>query len=417
MDAGFVKVLVTPNVQAIPVALAAQSASLLACSADELQRAIRELTLTNPMVEPAEGDDPYYDLISSIPARRETLAEHLSAQLRMTLKDPALLRVCLLLANSLDANGYLRDDEVGLCRDFSCDAALFHRALRHIQALEPAGVGARSLSECLCLQLQAMGDPDPLAALIAREHLEALARGTLSLPGVSVATTDAAVALLLSLEPRPGSAFDHEATVFVVPDVAVHLQDGALAVSLVNQPHIPALNAPYTALMAQVSPQDRQYLQEQLAYARSFLYAVQQRSSTLLCVAAYAVQQQAAHLMEPQHCPLRRGKVDEDRRTIAVGDDLLDAHHRAAVPLHNVHRDRRSREQLFLLRRCSKVLRQPLIQSKRRCSCRHAAQDRDDRRKHRRRAQAASSFCLVRHVHYLRNCVFGGVKRGDRLLI
>ena len=118
-----------------------------------------------------------------------------------------------------------------------------------------------------------------------------------------------------------------------------------------------------------------------------------------------------------QNCPIRRGKVDEDRRTIAVGDDLLDAHHRAAVPLHNVHRDRRSREQLFLLRRCSKVLRQPLIQSKRRCSCRHAAQDRDDRRKHRRRVQAASSFCLVRHVHYLRKCVFGGVKRGDCLLI
>ena len=304
MDAGFVKVTVTPNVQAVPVALAAQSASLLACSAGELQRAIRELTLTNPMVEPVEGDDPYYDLIASIPARRETLAEHLSAQLRMTLREPALLRVCLLLANSLDANGYLRDDEASLCRDFSCDAALFHRALRHIQALEPAGVGARNLSECLWLQLQAMGDPDPLAALIAREHLEALARGTL--PGASQAETDAAVALLLSLEPRPGSAFDHEATVFVVPDVAVHLQDGALAVSLVNQPHVPALNAQYTALMAQGSPQDKQYLQEQLAYARSFLYAIQQRSSTLLCVAAYAVQQQATHLMEPQCCPLRR---------------------------------------------------------------------------------------------------------------
>ena len=69
MDAGFVKVTVTPNVQAVPVALAAQSASLLACSAGELQRAIRELTLTNPMVEPVEGDDPYYDLIASIPAR------------------------------------------------------------------------------------------------------------------------------------------------------------------------------------------------------------------------------------------------------------------------------------------------------------------------------------------------------------
>ena len=118
-----------------------------------------------------------------------------------------------------------------------------------------------------------------------------------------------------------------------------------------------------------------------------------------------------------QHCPLRRGKVDEDRRTIAVGDDLLDAHHRAAVPLHNVHRDRRSREQLLLLRRCSKVFRQPLIQSQRRRGYRRAAQDRDDRRKHRRRAQAASSFRLMRHVHYLRNCVFGGMKRRDCLLI
>ena len=118
-----------------------------------------------------------------------------------------------------------------------------------------------------------------------------------------------------------------------------------------------------------------------------------------------------------QYCPLRRGKVDEDRRTIAVGDDLLDAQHRAAVPLHNVHRDCRGREQLFLLRRCSKVLHQPLIQSQRRCGCRRAAQERDNRRKHRRRAQAASSFRLVRHVHYLRNCVFGGVERGNRLLI
>lgn len=63
MDFGFAKVLVTPSAQAVPAALAAQSASLLACSAGELQRAIRELSLSNPMVEPLEEDDSYYDIL------------------------------------------------------------------------------------------------------------------------------------------------------------------------------------------------------------------------------------------------------------------------------------------------------------------------------------------------------------------
>lgn len=306
MDFGFAKVLVTPSAQAVPAALAAQSASLLACSAGELQRAIRELSLSNPMVEPLEADDFYYDMLASIPAHRETLADHLSTQLRMMLSDPALLRVCLLLANSLDTNGYLREDEMSLCRDFACDAALYHEALRQVQALEPAGVGARNLSECLCLQLRALGDPDPWAALIARDHLEELARGTLSLPGVSQTEVEAAVALLLSLNPRPGSTFDYDNTVFIVPDIAVQLQDGALAVSLINQPHIPSLNAQYIAMISQTALQEKQYLQEQLSYARSFLYAVQQRSSTLLGVAGYAVCQQAEHLMDPVRCPLRR---------------------------------------------------------------------------------------------------------------
>ena len=288
MDAGFVKVLVTPNVQAIPVALAAQSASLLACSADELQRAIRELTLTNPMVEPAEGDDPYYDLISSIPARRETLAEHLSAQLRMTLKDPALLRVCLLLANSLDANGYLRDDEVGLCRDFSCDAALFHRALRHIQALEPAGVGARDLSECLVLQLSRRKDNVPYAMDIAARFLTELSRShygpiTKAL-GASISEIQAAEKAIAALDPHPGQAFQPaEPTLYVRPDVFVVELEGELQV-LLNEYYLPKVTVnPYYSSMAKESddPEARTYLKEKLRQTKWLLDSLERRGSTL----------------------------------------------------------------------------------------------------------------------------------------
>lgn len=306
MDLGFAKVLVTPSPQAVPVALAAQSASLLACATGELQRAIRELALTNPMVEPPDTDDSHYDLIASLPARRETLADHLATQLRVSLSDPEVLRVALLLVNSLDANGYLRESEPDLCRDFACTAALYREALRQVQALDPPGVGGRDLSECLRLQLRALGDPDPLAERIARDHLGSLARGTLSLPDATHEETDAAVSLLLSLDPRPGSAFDHETTVFVIPDIAVRRRDDALEVALINQPHLPPLNAQYVALLSRATGQERQYLQEQLSGARSFLHAVQQRSATLLAVAGYAVQRQAEHLLYPERCPLRR---------------------------------------------------------------------------------------------------------------
>lgn len=343
MEPGFVKVTVTPNVQAIPVAMAAQSASLLACSAGELQRAIRELALSNPMVEPLDEEDPY-DLIAAIPARRETLAEHLSTQLRVTISDPALLRVCLLLANSLDKNGYLREDEDSLCRDFGCDAALFQAALRQVQALEPTGVGARSLSECLLLQLQAMEPVNHWAVTIVQTHLEALAHGTLALEGASEAELQEAAALIRSLEPRPGSVFDHDTTIFVVPDIAVHEEDGALTVSLINQPHIPALSPRSTALLKQGTPQEKQYMQEQLSHARSFLHAVQQRSSTLLAVAAYAVQRQADYLMGPQRCPPRKLTLSDAAAALgvnvstvsrAVSDKYLEFDHRV-IPLRSL---------------------------------------------------------------------------------
>lgn len=343
MEPGFLNVTVTPNAQAMPVAMAAQAATLLAYNAGELQCAIRELARSNPMVEPLDNED-LYDRIAFIPARRETLADHLATQLRIMVSDPELLHVCLLLANSLDENGYLREDEENLCRDFNCDAALFRVALERLQTLDPVGVGARNLSECLQLQLMAMEPINHLALTIAQTHLEALAYGTLALEGADEEEVETAVALIRSLEPRPGRAFDYGDTVFVVPDIAVSREDGVLTVSLVNQPHLPALIPQAMALLDMGTPHEKRYMQEQLSSARNFLHAVKQRNSTLLTVAAYAVQQQTDHLMNPEGCPLKRLTQSDTAAMLginvstvsrAVSDKYLEFEHRV-IPLRSL---------------------------------------------------------------------------------
>lgn len=291
------EICAVPRAQAVPVAQAALLARLLSCGAAELKQVIDEFVLSNPMVEPVWGSSGAPLLEAAARAAEETLSEHLSSQLRIAVRDPAQLRVCLLIVHSLDRSGYLRESEEALCRLAQCSRREFAAALRQVQRLEPAGVGARSLSECLCLQLEARQPAEELALSICQKHLEALAEGRLSLPGHTQEELDRAAALIRSLDPRPGSAFDHDPVPYLIPDILVRRQGGRLEVSLVNQPGIPVLSARYAGLSRGCSEADRLYIQKNLAQARSFLFAVHRRGSTLLAVASHGVQVQTDCLL------------------------------------------------------------------------------------------------------------------------
>lgn len=299
MKAGYADVFVAPKAQALPVALVAQSSGILAQNADSLRRTIEEFILSNPMVEPGAcyGGEEMEDPIARIRGKGETLAEHLDSQLRMNESDPAILHTGWYIINSLDRDGYLREEEQELIRASGSNALIYQKALRAVQSLEPAGVGARSLSECLCIQLRMRGEPHPLAAEIAARHLEELAAHTLKIEGYTPEQLEEAAGLIRSLDPRPGLAFDGESTVYIAPDVRIEFNgEGQLEVSLVNQPAHPTLCGQYAEYLKIDNQVEKQYVQDNLLYARSFLYALEQRGRTLLRIAVYAAEKQKAYL-------------------------------------------------------------------------------------------------------------------------
>jgi DNA-directed RNA polymerase specialized sigma54-like protein len=150
--------------------------------------------------------------LERLPAPGDSLAEHLSGQLRIGWRDPRLAALGHWIIWNLDPDGYLREDIGELAAVAGASVAELERALTIVQSLEPTGVGARCLCECLLLQLRARPAPDPVAMWLVDGHLPALAAGrrddvarSLGLP---LDRVERALAEIRRLEPRPGRAFD-----------------------------------------------------------------------------------------------------------------------------------------------------------------------------------------------------------------
>jgi RNA polymerase sigma-54 factor len=231
-----------------------------------------------------------------------SLRDHLDSQIALTPlsdRDRALVR---FLVEALDDDGYLSqsmDDLLPLLPpelDFDLDD--LNIALRQIQSLDPAGIGARDVSQCLALQLQALpvSDTRDLAIAIVSEHLELLAaRDFLKLKRNLRCTDDAlreAHGLILSLNPRPGAQFSQADTRYVVPDVVVRKVRSTWMVSL-NPDAMPRLRI--NQLYAQILRDNRGAsgsLSSHLQEARWLIKNVQQRFDTIQRVSQAIVDRQ-----------------------------------------------------------------------------------------------------------------------------
>ena len=250
-----------------------------------------------------------------------SLADHLRAQIlgmRLADEDRAALHV---LIESLDGDGYLADpleeiaerllalgvtvaadDEEAAAEGGACELLLarLRIALGWLQNLDPPGVGARDLGECLCLQLRAQprGPVRLLAMRIATSHLELLARRDLRrLCSVTGATEDAvrqAQAMIVCCEPKPGRPFAAAEANVVVPDVIVRKSGRGLSVTL-NPDVMPKLriNDLYAqAVRGQRGAGGNAGLSSRLQEARWFMKNIQQRFDTILRVSKAIVERQ-----------------------------------------------------------------------------------------------------------------------------
>ena len=218
-----------------------------------------------------------------------SLQEHLEFQLYLSTSDPTLREWGALIIGNIDDRGYLKDLLEELSASNGVPVADLERVLRLVQTLEPTGVGARDLRECLLLQLDALPGPHPLARTIVAEHLAELEGRPLTRLadrlGVPVQEVQAAVAAIRSLEPKPGRTYGTEDPRYITPDVYIVKVDGRFVVVL-NDEGLPRLRVSphYRQILAAKSSSPREvrdYVESRMRSGLWLIRSIEQRQRTL----------------------------------------------------------------------------------------------------------------------------------------
>lgn len=183
-------------------------------------------------------------MMPDIAEKSNSLADHLEAQICEFPLTKQEEKVCRWIIYNLDERGYLDADPKQLCKRFLISEDLFEKCLKTVQEMEPAGVGARSLSECLEIQLRRASNPNEYAIEIARNHLEDVADGRwrkiAETLGISIKEVQWAVDEIKKCNPRPGSAYSSSMPRFVYPDVVVEKVEDEFVI-IMNESSYPRL--------------------------------------------------------------------------------------------------------------------------------------------------------------------------------
>ena len=235
----------------------------------------------------------------------ETLAGHLEKQLGRLALDPVQRRIASLLVGNLDEDGYLAATPEEVADEAGAETAEVIGMLHLLQTLDPPGVGARDLSECLLLQLARRGEGQSTAARIAEKHLDLLGRKKFaeiaSALRVGQDTVREAGALIAALNPKPGRAFAGEAAPVLAPDVVIERVGDEFVVSLVRD-SVPQLriSRAYRDLLGTAAAQAdvRHYLRDKIRGGKFLIKSIRQRQQTILAIAREIAVRQRSFLEE-----------------------------------------------------------------------------------------------------------------------
>jgi RNA polymerase sigma-54 factor len=233
--------------------------------------------------------------------REETLRDHLMSQLNLDITESGDRLIGIYLIEMLDEAGYLSGDLEALALGLGCDLARVEGVLARVQRFDPPGLFARSLKECLALQLRELNRLDPaMQALL--ENLELLARRDvaqlLRVCGVDNEDLTQMIAEIRALDPKPALAFDHHVAPPVTPDVLMRAAVGGGWLVELNNDTLPRVlvNTRYYAKISGASrnKEDKTYLTERFQTANWLVKSLHQRATTILKVATEIVRQQDA---------------------------------------------------------------------------------------------------------------------------
>ena len=325
-----------------------QSLSILSLSHEELRQAIQQELLENPLLEVIENPpakikdsipssssfrlDPFasfYDKKNTHPKTfmEDSLTETPSLK-SFVLKQvelsafPKKIKILLtVLISYLDERAYLNLNLEDLALKEKLPLNLLKEALYVLQSLEPAGLGAKNLQECLLIQLRQKKEDTDIAQLIVKNHLHNLKEKkykTIAYDlNISFKELDRLLKTILSLEPNPGRNFSDKPTVFISPDLYIFKENGSYHI-FSNQEDIPQLklSSTYKESFGRINfkKEENKYFNEKINSASWFIQSIQQRQERVKQIAYKLIEHQKDFLEKgPDYLkPLRMQDMAEE---------------------------------------------------------------------------------------------------------
>ena len=249
------------------------------------------------------GDDDDNDYLDRKNGDGVSVQSHLEEQLNLIHLSPCDALIAEAIVDGIDSEGILtiplEDVLESIPSEYECEIDEVEAVLHLIQHLDPVGIASRNLQECLVIQLKQLPAETPWRAQalsIVEEHISSLANRDYALlirkTRLKETELQAVIALIQSLNPRPGASIATTNTEYVDPDVIVHKKEGRWVVEL-NPKSAPRVrvNSEYASMIKRAdNSSDNTYLKNHLQEARWFIKSLQQRNDTLLKVSTKIVE-------------------------------------------------------------------------------------------------------------------------------
>jgi RNA polymerase sigma-54 factor len=259
----------------------------------------------------SEERDQKQDALENTAAKPISLQDYLIGQLSLADFPEHLTEACEAIIYSIDTSGYLVRPLEDIVPSLEKPLPLeeIKEALKIIQSLEPPGVGARNLQECLILQLDKRDKSYQLTKDLLLNYLEEIELRKYPLiakkTGLSLDTIKKQIEFIRTLNPKPGSLFCNETIPYIVPEVKVEFIDGKFEVFLIDNSNLPNLHISsyYKKFLSEngADSSTRQYIQKKIESAKWLIDAIEQRRNTLYKISCKIVEMQKDFLDEGIH--------------------------------------------------------------------------------------------------------------------
>lgn len=285
--------------------------NLLQMNRQDLLVYLEEQSMENPLLE---VDDAIYSYMPShteenwieqLEGRRESLRDELMEQLMLESCDSEEMGIMEDMIYSLDENGFLREDVSSIAERCGAAVETVRKCLRRIQSLEPAGIGAGGLKECLLIQLRRLPERNPTAEEIVEKYLDLVAKNHMASiagkMGCSAAQVRKACALIQTLNPRPVNGFYEEENVkYILPDFMIRRTDRGLVIETADHSQDFVGVSKVYQEMSSLSQDDASYIRTKTREAEEVIRMIGNRKQTLQKIMEHIAGRQKDFFMKGQ---------------------------------------------------------------------------------------------------------------------